>query len=306
MRAAIIGVLVSVVSVFSQAETVFNKVGADTQVELNCPADWFIEEIPAIKIRKNGNILVFNRGQKKLLEFDDEYNLVREIGSGLFKNPHGLKIDQVGNIWTADAGNHTVMKFSGDGKLLMVLGWKDKASAGWFDNDYEVLMFDNPLDMSFDSQHNIYIVDKGNSRIVKVDQSGNLLKTWGGKGEKAGEFNFPHSVEIDAQDRIYVADRENQRIQVFDTDGNFISSWNDIGHPYVMKITANSLWVTDARKEIIKEFSLDGQIKRVLQGEKGRGAGQFSSVHGLDVAAGNIWVSQIYNWGGINKIAIQY
>ena len=33
------------------------------------------------------------------------------FGSGLFYMPHGLKIDQEGNIWVIDVGLHQVMKF---------------------------------------------------------------------------------------------------------------------------------------------------------------------------------------------------
>jgi len=272
-------------------------------VSFSLPAGWTMGEVAAIEKRANGHYLVFHRGEHQLLEFDQKRQFVKEIGYGLFKNPHGLRLDKHGNIWTTDAGNHLVLRFTANGKLTMVLGKKDKAGTGWFDKDYNLVLFDNPLDVAFDRFNNIYVVDKGNSRIVKLDPNGMLIKIWGKLGKEVGEFTFPHSIIIDKQDRIYIADRENNRIQRFDLNGNVLDQWNDIGYPYVLFLAENSLWMTDARSEKVQEFDLDGNLLSSYQGIAGRNPGQFSSVHGIHVNAdGDAWVTQIFNWGGINKL----
>jgi len=272
-------------------------------VTFSLPVNWTLGEVAAIEKKANGHYLVFHRGAHQLLEFDQKHQFVKEIGYGLFENPHGLRLDKQGNIWTTDAGNHLVLRFNPDGKLTMVLGKKDKAGTGWFDRDYNLVLFDNPLDVAFDRFNNIYVVDKGNTRIVKLDPNGMLIKTWGNPGKEIGEFTFPHSIIIDKKDRIYIADRENNRIQRFDLDGNVLAPWNDIGYPYVLFLAENSLWMTDARSEKVKEFDLDGNLLSSYQGSTGRNPGQFSSVHGIHVNEhGDVWVTQIFNWGGINKL----
>jgi streptogramin lyase len=273
------------------------------RVNFSLPQGWTIGEVAAIIKRENGNFIVFNRGQHQLIEFDHKRNFVREIGQGLFETPHGLRLDAHGNIWTADSGTHLVLRFSPSGEVTMVLGKNKKAGKGWFHKDYNVVFFDQPLDVAQDRFNNIYVVDKGNSRIVKLDSNGMLIKTWGQAGTKPGQFNFPHSIVIDKYDRIYVADRENKRIQRFDLDGSPLDQWNSVGYPYVLTLESNSLWMTDARAEKVLQLDLDGNQKAMYQGTPGRNPGQFSSVHGIYASEnGNVWVTQIFNWGGINKL----
>ena len=50
-------------------------------------------------------------------------------------------------------------------------------------------MFRQVTDMAWDTAGNTYISDGYiNSRIAKVDKNGNWLKSWGGPGDKPGEF----------------------------------------------------------------------------------------------------------------------
>src|SRR4030095_12519575 len=71
-----------------------------------------------------------------------------------------------------------------------------------------------------------YITDGyGNSRVVKFTKEGNLVKYWGDRGARPGQFNTPHSIVIDANANLYVADRQNSRVQVFDTEGKFKQEW---------------------------------------------------------------------------------
>ncbi len=269
------------------------------------PNGWSLGEVAAITKRDNGHFIVFHRGKHQLLEFDQHRKFVREIGEGLFKNPHGLRIDHRGNLWTTDSETHLVLRFDPAGNITMVLGKNGLAGTGWFDRDYNLVLFNQPLDVALDKHGNIYVVDKGNSRIVKMDPNGALIKTWGQAGTKQGEFKFAHSIVIDHKDRIYIADRENKRIQRFDLDGAPLDQWTDIGYPYVMTLVDNHIWVTDARAEKVRQFDLDGKQLISIQGEAGRNPGQFSSVHGIHVdPKGSIWVTQIFNWGGINRLTL--
>ena len=265
--------------------------------QFTLPDGWSLGEVAAIAADDDGNSFIFNRGAHPLLVFDPDGAFIREIGQGHFSKPHGLRIDRHGNIWTTDINNHLVLRFSPQGKITMVLGMKNKAGSGWFDRDYQLVLFDGPQDVAFDRFDNIYVVDKGNARIVKLNPDGLLINTWGTAGANAGEFNFAHSIVIDDNNKIFVADRENQRIQIFDLAGNYLTQWNDIGYPYVLTLSNNSLWMTDARAEQVRQFSLEGKLLATYQGTAGRNPGQFGFVHGIDVGKqGNIYLTQILNW----------
>src|SRR5262249_41498309 len=71
-----------------------------------------------------------------------------------------------------------------------------------------------------------------NARIVKLDKTGRLTKTWGSKGSDPGQFDTPNSVAVDVRGNVYVADLGNKRIQVFDNDGNFKTQIEGRGTPW--------------------------------------------------------------------------
>jgi len=85
--------------------------------------------------------------------------------------------------------------------------------------------FYNPSIVRADRWGNIYVVDRGNNRIVKFDKDGKFLKEIGGIGQGPGEFLEPVDVIIDQEGRLFVADKGNLRIQIFDPDGHFLKSF---------------------------------------------------------------------------------
>jgi DNA-binding beta-propeller fold protein YncE len=174
--------------------------------ELKVKDGMYIEEVPGLGISPDGRrIYIFNRGQHALLVFRRNGGFEREIGAGLFSVPHGLRVDADGNIWTTDIGNHLVIKFSPEGRVLMVLGKKGTASPGWFDRDYNQVFLNKPSDVAFDDEGNVYVADGGNFRVVKYSTGGEVLRIFGEKGTGPGQFNFPHSLIVDSKGRLLVA-----------------------------------------------------------------------------------------------------
>ena len=47
-----------------------------------------------VAVNAKNNILVFNRGEHALMEFDNAGNYIRSMARGVFVNPHGLRIDR--------------------------------------------------------------------------------------------------------------------------------------------------------------------------------------------------------------------
>ncbi len=262
------------------------------------PDGWNLGEVPGVALNGEGHIFVFHRGQHPLLEFDSQGHFIRELGTGLFANPHGLRIDRAGNLWVTDRDAHLVLRFDKEGCVTMVLGKRGEASEGWFDRDYDVHFLDTPQDVGFDSEGNIYVADRGNARVIKFDPDGQFVTTWGTEGSEPGQFDYVHAIVVDSKDRIYVADRENRRIQIFDTNGVFLDEWTHIGYPYGLAITPDdTIWMTDARAERILKLNTDGQVLGQYGGEHGKAVGQFGFLHAIAVApTGSLYVGEILNW----------
>jgi sugar lactone lactonase YvrE len=83
----------------------------------------------------------------------------------------------------------------------------------------ENVLFYMPVDIAFDSNDNIYILDSGNHRIQKFDADGKYLATFGRQGEGPGEFQYPISLNIDTEGYLYISDPQNQRIQILKPNG---------------------------------------------------------------------------------------
>jgi len=88
-------------------------------------------------------------------------------------------------------------------------------------NDIKI---DYPSDLATDSAGNIYVADVRKDRILKLNPSGTLIKSWGEAGEGNTQFNSPFGIAVDSIN-VYVADRDNHRIKIFGLNGNFITSF---------------------------------------------------------------------------------
>jgi streptogramin lyase len=187
-----------------------------------------------------------------LLAFDKNGKYLRGWGQGLFKLPHGLRVDREGHIWTTDNANHVLRQFTREGKLLGTIGQEGKGVGGESG-------FKAPDDLVFDSAGNFYIADAGNARIVKLSPEGKFLMAWGKKGKGEGEFATAHGLAIDAKDRIYVADRGNKRVQIFDSTGKHLADWSGFGNPFGLLVVGDELLATEG--DIHKVFHLDQGAK---------------------------------------------
>ena len=220
---------------------------------LELPADAQIDAVSAVAVDAQGRIYVLQRGTPPVLAFDAAGKFIRGWGQGLFKVPHGLRIDRDGHIWTTDNGNHVLRKFSREGELLLTLGEPGASAPG-------VVTFRAPDDLVFDSKGNIYVTDSGNARIAKLDPQGKFLLQWGKKGKEPGQFATAHSLAIDAEDRIYVGDRGNERIQIFDTSGQHLATWNGFGNPFGLIVLGEELIASEGDKHQIVHLNREGNI----------------------------------------------
>lgn len=81
-------------------------------------------------------------------------------------------------------------------------------------------------DIAVDADGIISVVDKNTGLIYQYDREGNLLTTFGGKGDKKGTFQTPLSIAIDSVGRLYVLDFSAGSVQVF-TPTQFINLVHD-------------------------------------------------------------------------------
>ena len=134
---------------------------------------------------------------------------------------HSAHFAPDGSIWATDSVDHTVRKFSPEGKLLLTLG-KAKTAG---DNTSQDL-FNRPNVVAFGPRGQVFVSDGyANQRVVEFTPEGKFVRIFGGKKGKAdGEMAMVHGVSVDAQGRVYATDSDNQRVVVFDAQGKFLKN----------------------------------------------------------------------------------
>jgi hypothetical protein len=183
---------------------------------------------------------------------------------GELASARGLSVDAAGNVYVADAENNRIQKYDTDGSPLLTWG-KDVISSGPHNTvgaGPEICVhlsdtckagatggaggeLDDPFGTAADAAGNVYVADRGNSRIQSFTSSGAFQRAWGenvagtGPGNTGtgfeicvagvdtcqtgttvgtalgGEFDHPPGVAATAAGVVYVADAFNDRIQKF-------------------------------------------------------------------------------------------
>jgi len=147
--------------------------------------------------------------------------------SAKLRSPFGVALDSAGNIYIADQANQRIRKVDTSGNISTVAG---NGTAGYSGDGGAATSTELnwPAGVAVDSAGNIYIADSYNSRIRKVDTSGNI-STVAGNGIQgynsssvatSAELNQPYGVAVDSTGNIYIADANNHRIRKVDTSGN--------------------------------------------------------------------------------------
>jgi DNA-binding beta-propeller fold protein YncE len=252
------------------------------------PENIWPSEAVGVALNSKGHIFLLNRGNHPLLEFNPDGSFVKSMGedSTIFHAAHSVRFDADDNMWLVDSGNNVVVKFTAARRIVQALG---RRLEPWVYLTHGIeraipgpAAFYQPTDTVVGPDGSTYVTDGyGNSRVVKFTREGNLVKYWGDRGTRPGQFNTPHSIVMDQNATLYVADRQNSRVQVFDTEGKFKQEWPLDGLAWSLCITPppNQVIFVGSVGKVYK-LDLSGKILGSF-GKIGRLPGWFDSIHAI-------------------------
>jgi len=73
-----------------------------------------------------------------------------------------------------------------------------------------------------DNGSKIVVSDYGNHRIKIFNRDGTRVGSFGFRGTRRGQFEFPECIAVDLNGLIIVGDNGNSRVQIFRPNGDFV------------------------------------------------------------------------------------
>jgi hypothetical protein len=134
------------------------------------------------------------------------------IATARFTAPNGIAIDTLGNLFVSDNTRHTIRKISTAGQVSTLGGVAGVSGSG--NGAAGISTFNQPMGIAVDTSGAVYVADRDNHVIRKIDSSG-VASTFAGVVGAAGStnglgasarFNHPENIAIDASGNLYVVE----------------------------------------------------------------------------------------------------
>lgn len=207
--------------------------GPATQAKLKMPA--------GLGFDKAGNLYIADRENHRIRKVDSKGIITTVAGNGTagfsgdggpatkasLNLPSGVVVDDKGNLYIADRSNDRVRIVNSEGIIKTFAG---SGNEGYNGDSMPATQatIDKPFGLALDNNGNLYIADRGNNRIRKVNKAG-IITTVAGDGAfffmgdngpaYRASIAGPTGIAVDGKGNVYIADRNNNRIRVVDSLG---------------------------------------------------------------------------------------
>jgi sugar lactone lactonase YvrE len=167
-------------------------------------------------------LLLTNETKNNIIIYNKSGKLIETWGTE-FPGAHGLTIQNTGKedfLFITDTVKHQVYKTTIDGKILLTIDAPDEIPA------YEKMEAFVPTETAVLENGQFYIADGyGAQHILHYDEKGQLLNSFGGKGEGDEFFDNAHGICIDYRSStptLIITDRTRNAFKRFSLDGKLM------------------------------------------------------------------------------------
>ena len=308
--------------------------GAAVQAQFNFPT--------GVAVDGAGNLYIADTSNQRIRKVDSTGTIITIAGTGTsgfsgdggdavqaqFNFPYGVAVDSAGNLYIADSSNQRIRKIDSTGTITTMAGTGTSGFSG-DGGDAVQAQLNYPNGVAVDSAGNLYIADRNNQRIRKIDSTGTITTMAGtGEGDFGGDggpaiqaqLSFPVGVAVDSAGNLYIADTSNQRVRKIDSTGTITTiagteygfsgdgraaTEAQLQFPHGVAVdSAGNLYIADSGNQRIRRVDSTGTITTIAgtgEGDFGGDGGpaiqaQLKNPHGVAVdSAGNLYIADTNN-----------
>lgn len=170
-------------------------------------------------------ILLTNNTKNNIIIYDRSGKLLEVWGTD-YPGAHGLTLNVENGedvLYISDNNRHEVIKTTIDGKVIQVFSYP-KESGKYLKKENYI-----PTETAIAKNGDVYVADGyGEQYIMHYNAKGELLNTFGGRGEEEHLFNNAHGICIDDRDisnpTLLITARQQNKLKRFSLDGEYLSS----------------------------------------------------------------------------------
>ncbi len=155
------------------------------------------------------------------------------------------------------------------------------------DTKWDLLFFNSFCDLAAAPDGGLFIADSREHKVFKFDARGNLVKSFGQKGQGPGDFNSPDNLSVlDGKYLVVGEYAESRRISLFDLEGKFNRLLA------TKRLTSNPIALRDGKVAYLS-------FRSQKDGAAGAKIIRSVVIRGIDGPSETVVAEHTFNWNGI-------
>ena len=299
----------------------FGDGGLATDAQLGAPT--------GVAMDPYGNIYIADKGNNRVRKVALVNGFIFAVaGNGLVVsntvatqipmfNPTFIYLDGNGRAYITEPSRGKVRMVDTSGNISTIAGTGTSGFSGDGGPATDAQL-NTPSSVAVDSAGNVYIADRGNNCVRKVDTIGNISTIAG----VDAQLNTPSGVAVDSAGNVYIADTGNNRILKVDTSGSIstiagtgvpgfsgdggLATDARVNYPTGVAVdSAGNIYITDYGNNRVRKVDTSGSISTLagtgdsegFSGDGGAGVdAQLNAPSGVAVDTyGNIYIADTGN-----------
>ena len=213
--------------------------------------------------------------------------------AALLSEPFMCAFDAAGNLYVADAMNHCVRRVErGSGVIVTIAGTGAEGYSG-DGGPATAATFNQPYSLQVDTNDDVYVVDRLNYVIRKIDASTGIVTTVAGTGQPgyngdggpatSAQMREPNDCFLDGRGGLLVADVRDQRVRRLDLASGVMTTFAGNGEK---ERTGDGLPALEARILGARAVCMDGAGNTYIAEREGNGVRKVDANGVMSTVAG--------------------